>query len=127
MSGTTTDAEENTVFVDPSAYIKNCTTYPITFSNAVDEVHIWATALASSNTGGLVKKGSGTLTLAAAPAYTGDTYLDGGTLKIPATAGVKVKTHVEGMSVRTATETIDDVGYTVYTLGPKRPMVIMVF
>ena len=67
--------------------------------------------------------------MTAAPLYTdtGDTYLEGGTLKIPTSAGVTVKTHVEGMSVRTATETIDEVEYTVYTLGKKLPLMIMVF
>jgi len=120
-----TENEETTTYkADWSALIKN-STGPIAFDDdGVD--YTWATALDSSNTGGLVKKGAGTLTLAAAPAYTGDTYLDGGTLKIPATAGVKVKTHVEGMSVRTATETIDDVVYTVYTLGVPRATIFMV-
>ena len=116
------------VTLDVSTNLVNSTA-PICFSNAVGEVHIWATALAASNKGGLVKKGAGTLVLKDAPLYSGDTYLDNvdGTLKIPAAAGVKVKTHVPGMSVRTATETTDDVVYTVYTLGKKRPMVIMVF
>jgi len=125
VSGTET-VGETTAFVDPSARIAYSTA-PICFSNAVNEVHTWATALASSNAGGLVKKGEGTLTLSAAPLYTGDTYLDGGVLKIPASADKTVKTHLEGMSVRTATETIGEVEYTVYTLDKKRPMMILVF
>lgn len=91
------------------------------------ESYTWATALASSNKGGLVKKGEGTLTLEQAPEYKGDTYLDGGTLKIPAAAGVRVKTHVENKAVRRASETIDDVVYTVYTLGNKPGSMIILF
>lgn len=125
VSGTET-VGETTAFVDPSARIAYSTA-PICFSNAVNEVHTWATALASSNTDGLVKKGEGTLTLAAAPLYTGDTYLDGGTLKIPTSANKTVKTHVVGKSVRTGTETIGEVEYTVYTLGTKRPTLFMVY
>ena len=132
VSGTVTE-NEVTTFVDPSARI-GYSTYPITFSNAVGEVHTWSTALAAQTAdpetgkdGGLVKKGEGTLTLAAAPLYTGDTYLDGGVLKIPTSADKTVKTHLEGMTVRTATETIGEVEYTVYTLDKKRPMMILVF
>ena len=124
VSGTVTE-DEVTTFVDPSARI-GYSTYPICFSNAVSEVHTWSTALAASNTGGLVKKGEGTLTLAAAPLYTGETYLEGGTLKIPTSANIKVKTHVEGKSVRKKFETIDETQYTVYTLGAKRMMMIIV-
>ena len=80
-----------------------------------------------SNTAGLVKKGEGTLVLSAPPLYTGDTYLDGGTLKIPAAARVRVKTHVENKAVRRASETIDDVVYTVYTLGNKPGSMIILF
>lgn len=127
VSATVMDPETSaSTFVDPSAYIAN-STYPITFSNAVNEVHTWATALASSNKGGLVKKGEGTLTLGAAPLYPGDTYLDGGTLKIPAAADVAVKTHVSGKKVVTSAETIENVEYTVYTLGDKKPVLILVY
>ena len=127
VSGTET-VDATTTFIDPSARIAYSTS-PICFSNAVNEVHTWSTALAASNTGGLVKKGAGTLVLKEAPLYSGDTYLDNvdGTLKIPASASVKVKTHIADKSVRTATETIDDVVYTVYTLDKKRPMMILVF
>ena len=124
VSGTVTE-NEFTTFVDPSARI-GYSTAPICFSNAVSEVHTWSTALAASNTGGLVKKGEGTLTLAAAPLYTGDTYLEGGTLKIPTSANIKVKTHVNGKSVWKKFETIDGTQYTVYTLGAKRMMMIVV-
>lgn len=55
-------------------------------------------AAASSATA--IADSGGTLVLSAAPLYTGDTYLDGGALKIPATWTNKVKTHVSGKSVR---------------------------
>jgi len=44
----------------------------------------YATALSSSNTGGLTKKGSGALTLSAQPAYTGATTVEAGTLSVGA-------------------------------------------
>ena len=43
----------------------------------------WATALANSNTGGLVKEGAGTLRITGgAPNYSGDATVNGGTLQI---------------------------------------------
>ena len=111
------------VTLDVSTNLVNSTA-PICFSNAVNEVHTWSAALASSNTGGLVKLGEGMLTLTAEPLYTGDTYLDGGVLKIPASANKTVKTHVPGMGVYKSSETIDKVVYTVYKLG-WGPMVIL--
>jgi autotransporter-associated beta strand protein len=119
VSGTET-VDATTTFVDPSARIAYSTS-PICFSNAVDEVHVWSTALANSNTGGLVKKGEGTLVLKEVPLYMGDTYLDGGTLKIPASAGVRVKTHDADMRVQKSSETIDEVEYTVYRLIEIKP------
>ena len=102
---------------DPSSRIVGSAA-PICFSNAVGEVHTWATALDASNVGGLVKKGEGTLILSAKPAYTGTTYLDGGVLKMPRT--VRVLTHNEDKSVYKSFEDIDGVTYTVYTLDEKR-------
>ena len=112
--------------LDISAYVKNSTS-AISINLEDAQTLTWATALASSNTGGLVKKGEGTIVLSAAPLYTGDTYLDGGTLKIPTSANKTVKTHVVGKSVRTGTETIGEVEYTVYTLGTKRPTLFIVY
>ena len=115
------------VTLDVSTNIVNSTA-PICFSNAVNEVHAWYASL-SSNSGGLVMKGAGTLTLKSVPAYTGDTYLDNvdGKLKIPASAGVRVKTTIEGKSVYRDSETIGDVEYTVYRLDKKRPLVFMIY
>ena len=107
--------------------LKNNSLYPICFSNAVEEVHTWSQALAASNEKGLVKIGEGTLMLEKKPLYTADTVLNGGTLKIPAAAGVSVKTHVEGKSVKRSSETIDAVEYTVYTLGDMKPLIFMVY
>ena len=114
------DPTTNTV--DFAAKLVNSTTAPI---GLLITNNVTIGEIPASNTAGLVKKGEGTLTLSAAPLYTGDTYLDGGVLKIPTSADVKVKTHVEGKSVRTDTTT--EVGYTVYTLGKKLPLMIMVF
>ena len=109
---------------DVSGYIQNSTA-PIRFDTQGNDYE-WAAQLASSNTGGLEKLGEGTLVLKETPAYTGDTYLDGGTLKIPASASKTVKTHVAGKSVRKSSETIDDVVYTVYTLDVPRATIFLV-
>ena len=117
---------ETPIKIDPSSKLTKTRSVPITFDDeGVD--YVWATALANSNTGGLVKKGDGTLTLKEVPAYTGDTYLQGGKLKIPASAGRRVKTTVEGKSVYRDSETIEGVEYTVYRLGKKRPLVLMIY
>ncbi len=104
---------------DPSALIKNSTS-PISFDTSTSNV-TWATALDSSNTAGLTKKGSGTLTLSAAPEYTGTTTLLAGTLKIPTSAGVTVTTTLNGYRVSTAV----DGDYTVYSLVRKGVVVIV--
>lgn len=45
--------------------------------------YTWETEIASSNTGGFTKKGSGTLTLSTAPEYTGKTTVSEGVLVLP--------------------------------------------
>jgi autotransporter-associated beta strand protein len=106
------DPTTNTV--DFAAKLVNSTTAPI---GLLITNNVTIGEIPASNTAGLVKKGEGTLTLSAAPLYTGDTYLDGGTLKIVKSAGVKVKTHADGKAVYKTSETIEGVEYTVYELG----------
>jgi autotransporter-associated beta strand protein len=122
FSGSDGFFDPTTNTVDFASKLVNSTTAPI---GLLITNNVTIGQIPASNTEGLVKKGEGTLTLAAAPLYAGDTYLDGGTLKIPVGANIKVKTNVEGMSVRRDTTTEE--GYTVYKLGKKLPLMIMVF
>lgn len=86
MTGTFEQTHPNTqeselVRIDPSAVIKNSQS-----AIAFDDGGLsctWATALAESNIGGLTKLGAGTLTLSAAPKYTGWTTVKAGKLVVP--------------------------------------------
>ena len=116
------DPTTNTV--DFAAKLVNSTAAPI---GLLITNNVTIGEIPASNTRGLVKKGEGTLTLAAAPLYTGETYLDGGTLKIPTSANIKVKTHVNGKSVWEKLETIKETQYTVYTLDKKPGSMVILF
>ena len=66
---------------DPSSRITQ-STYPIKIDDGGMN-RVWETVLASSNTDGFQKYGSGTLTLTEVPEYTGTTWVKGGTLLVP--------------------------------------------
>ena len=68
-------------YPDVSAVIKD-STGPIWFDTD-DADYTWAATLDYSNKGGLTKSGSGTLTLATEPNYTGVTWVQAGTLVVP--------------------------------------------
>lgn len=67
--------------VDPSSVITNSTA-PIAVDDG-DVDRTWATALDGSNTNGLTKAGTGTLTLEKEPYYTGVTWVQDGKLVVP--------------------------------------------
>ena len=86
------------VTTDYSAQIKNSLA-PISIDTGTNEI-TFATALAASNVGGLVKKGEGKLTLSVQPLYTGKTTVESGHLKTivssaPDSAGFEVKSGAE--------------------------------
>ena len=68
-------------YPDVSSVIKD-STGPIWFDTD-DADYTWAATLDYSNKGGLTKSGSGTLTLATEPNYTGVTWVQAGTLVVP--------------------------------------------
>ena len=77
-----TVAFDSSYIVDISALVKNSTS-AISVDVADGQSIEWATAIVASNTGGLTKKGAGTLTLGATPAYTGTTTIEAGKLIVP--------------------------------------------
>ena len=101
-SGTLQYSASNTV--DYSARIKNSTTGPISIDTNGQTV-AYASALDSSNTGGLTKLGTGTLTLSGTNTYTGATTLTGGMLVVNGSLGNTAVT-VSGSSVLGGTGSI---------------------
>ena len=73
------DGDETPAFTNYAARIKNSTIAPISIDTGSSTI-VWDTALDSSNTGGLTKKGSGTLTLSAGAGYSGATRVEAGAL-----------------------------------------------
>lgn len=69
--------------IDISPYIADSTA-AIKVMTQSDQTLEWSSALASSNTNGLWKIGAGTLVLGAVPKYSGMTWVENGTLKVPA-------------------------------------------
>ena len=67
----------------------------------------WAASLDNTNTGGLTKKGAGTLTLSAEPKYTGDTAVEAGVLYI-------VDTYTPTLAAGTVEMVSDKTGYKKY-------------
>ena len=80
---------------DPSSLIKNSTA-PIGFDD-LGTNSTWATALAESNVGGLIKDGAGTLTLSAEPLYLGPTWVKAGKIVFP--TGTDVTLDPSGLQV----------------------------
>ena len=99
---------------DVSAYIAlGSSSSPVVFDDEGRD-HVWSKSLGSMLSGGLTKKGSGILTLAVAPAYTGTTTVEGGVLVVPqgttiaelSCAGGKITVPLTGAEDETAVLTV---------------------
>lgn len=98
--------------IDPSAVLTMSETAPIAFDDEGED-YTWETALASSNKGGFVKKGAGTLTLAAPPLYTGATTVEAGTLVV--TNGTSAWEYTLGADTKASLARDDDIYVYTFT------------
>ena len=86
--------DPTTNMVDFAAKLVNSTSAPIGLLITND---LTIGEIPASNTAGLTKKGAGTLTLSAAPLYTGVTTVEAGTLVVPAGADITYNPFSAGM------------------------------
>lgn len=100
---------------DPSAKIKNSTA-DVKIDTNGNNIE-FATALASSNAGGIEKLGEGKLTLAAVPGTTGAITVSGGTLALPAgfTASAIAVDTEGGATLEITTPYTDNGDYELFT------------
>ena len=111
------DEEIYASYKDPSALIKNSTSAICFDDEGVDRT--WATALASSNTGGLTKKGAGTLTLSEVPLYSGPTRVEEGTLIVPFGTQFESLYVADGASVQVDLADASETGVILFSSGSK--------
>ena len=99
------------ITTDISSRLKNSSSAILVDTNG--NTVAFASAVDSTNSGGLTKNGSGALTLSGANAYTGTTTLNGGTLRIGNNSALGTSTLV----VNSASAFIDSAVGTSYTLS----------